>query len=135
MTFARLITLLLALWAPYNAVTAGVSMLDCPMNAPASSTDEPCPIEAAGHVPSQDHASDPADTERMAHCEPLGDLGGCDHCASCVVHGGLSTPTALKAAIVALPQPSPNTRVADQAAAGIPSTPFRPPLVPRSAES
>lgn len=106
MTFARLVTLLLALWAPFNAVTAGVSMLDCPMNELAST--EPCPS----------HAS----------VQPDDGMGGCEHCASCVLHGGASIPATLSAIIVPLPQPVPDTRVADQAASGILSTPFRPPL-------
>lgn len=113
MTFARLITLLLALWAPYNAVTAGVSMLDCPMDDLASTQAEPCPSHATPQ-PGDDQASNT--------------MGDCDHCASCVVHGGVSIPAALKTAIVALPQPAPDTRMADQVAPGIPSTPFRPPL-------
>ena len=113
MTFARLVTLLLALWAPFNAVTAGVSMLDCPMNDLASTQTEPCPSHATAQ-PDDGQAN--------------GGMGDCDHCASCILHGGVSIPTTLKAAIVALPQPAPDTRMADQVAPGIPSTPFRPPL-------
>lgn len=108
MTFARLVTLLLALWAPYNAVTAGVSMLDCPMNDLASTQTESCPSHAAS--------------------QPDDDMGGCEHCASCVLHCCVSVPTAMKSAIVPLPQPAPDTRMVDQVAPGIPSTPFRPPL-------
>ena len=108
MTFARLVTLLLALWAPFNAVTAGVSMLDCPMNELVSAEAEPCPSHPT--------------------VQPDDGMGGCEHCASCVMHGGASIPVALNATVVSLPQAVPGTRVADQAAPGIPSTPFRPPL-------
>lgn len=110
MTYMRLVTLLLALWAPFNAVTAGVVMLDCPMNeATATPAEPPCPSHAT--TDTGDHGTT-----------------ACDHCASCVLHGGVSIPTSFSAAILPLPQAVPDTRVADQAAPGVPSTPFRPPL-------
>ncbi|KTG16582.1 MULTISPECIES: hypothetical protein [unclassified Guyparkeria] len=111
MTFARLVTLLLALWTPYNAVTAGVAMLDCPMDDLVSSQAdqaESCPSHAAS--------------------QPNDDVADCDHCGSCALLGGISVPTALKSAIVPPPQLAPDTGMTDQVAPGIPSNPFRPPL-------
>lgn len=107
MKFAHLITLLLALWAPFNAVTAGASMLDCPMTDLAPAQADTCP----------DHA-EVADTSSL----------GCDHCASCGVHGGLSLPASFKPVAAPLLQSAPDTQVIDQSAPGIPATPFRPPL-------
>ncbi|HSH84316.1 MAG TPA: hypothetical protein VK979_04065 [Guyparkeria sp.] len=112
MKFMHLVTLLLALWAPFNAVTAGVSMLDCPMSDLALGQTEPCPAHAG-----------PADSTAD------NGMAGCDHCANCVLmHGGASAPTTFTSAIVPLPQVVPATRVADRATSGILDTPFRPPL-------
>lgn len=108
MKFAHLVTLLLAFWAPFNAVTAGASMLDCPMSDVSSPHMDDCPAHADAPAPA-------ATTD-------------CDHCAACVVHGGLSLPNNVTPSVVAVPQAAPDTRVADQIAAGVPATPFRPPL-------
>lgn len=107
----HLITLLLALWAPLNAVSAGASMLDCPMTANEVS-EHPADCPSMGG-----DSSTPASAET-----------GCDHCANCVLLGGFTmppqgTPPAIRPASVA-----PDGLFADQVGAGIPSTPFRPPL-------
>ncbi len=108
MRFMRLVTLLLAFWAPLNAVTAGVTMLDCPMN------------EASEH---------PADCPSMNEQpdEPTASTG-CDHCGNCVLLGGFSLPAQTMPAAVHLPNGTLDTALTDSVPPGVPSTPFRPPL-------
>jgi len=120
MKFAHLLTLLLALWAPFNAVTAGAYLVDCPMHDLSSSQSAPCPA----------HAETQAADDAAGGCGDCSkDMGGCDHCAHCMLtHGGVYVPTTFNPAIVPLPQPAPDTRVANQASPGIPDSPFRPPL-------
>ena len=108
MKFVHLVTLLLAFWAPLNAVTAGVAMLDCPMS------------EASQH---------PADCPSMGDSveEPAAS-SGCDHCGNCVLLGGFSLPAQVTPATIHLPNGTLDMPLADSIPAGVPDTPFRPPL-------
>ncbi len=109
MKFMRLITLLLAFWAPLNAVTAGVTMLDCPMNE-ATEHSADCPSMSG----TTEEATAPA---------------GCDHCGSCVLLGGFSPlPAQATPAAIHLPNGTLDAPLADSMAAGVPNPPFRPPL-------
>lgn len=104
----HLITLLLAFWAPLNAVSAGASMLDCPMNAS---------VEQASGCPSHGAPEEaPAGTN------------GCDHCGNCVLLGGFSLPAQSTPAAIRLPSGTFDQTLDDSIPAGIPDTPFRPPL-------
>ncbi|MFP4462955.1 MAG: hypothetical protein ACOCY4_02070 [Guyparkeria sp.] len=108
MRIMRLVTLLLAFWAPLNAVTAGVTMLDCPMN------------EVSEHPADCPSMGDPVE-------EPT-DSTGCDHCGNCVLLGGFSLPAQATPAALHLPNGTLETSLTDAVPAGVPSTPFRPPL-------
>ncbi len=108
MKFTHLVTLLLALWAPLNAVTAGVAMLDCPMDEM---------VEHGADCPSMGGTTGEATAS-----------AGCDHCANCVLLGGFSLPAQATPAAIQLPNGTPDASLADSIAAGVPSTPFRPPL-------
>ncbi|WP_322521347.1 hypothetical protein SR882_00200 [Guyparkeria halophila] len=108
MKFMHLVTLLLALWAPLNAVTAGVAMLDCPMNDT---------IEHSADCPSMSGTAE----------EPTASAG-CDHCGNCVLLGGFSLPAQATPAAIHQPNGTLEAPLADSVAPGVPSTPFRPPL-------
>ena len=105
----HLITLLLAFWAPLNAVSAGVTMLDCPMQATAESSAD-CPSHGGSHD------------------EPVSSASGCDHCGNCVLLGGFSLPAQSTPAAIHLPSGAFDLALDDSVPAGIPDTPFRPPL-------
>jgi hypothetical protein len=118
MKAAHLLLLTLAFWAPFSAVTAGVSMIDCPMNHMTHGQmadmngDHPacCPgMAGATH--------DPADSGL-----------GCDHCAGCQLAHGVSLPAQATAVTLHPGATVPDTIVIDQIAPGVPNTPFRPPL-------
>jgi len=104
----HLITLLLAIWAPLNAVSAGVTMLDCPMNAS---------VEQAADCPN--HGA-PAEEPTAA--------SGCDHCGNCVLLGGFSLPAQSTPLPVRPSNGTFDTTLDESVPAGIPNTPFRPPL-------
>ena len=104
----HLVTLLLALWAPLNAVTAGAAMLDCPMDEG---------IEHSADCPSMSGMTE----------EPTASAG-CDHCGNCVLLGGFSLPAQATPAAIHLPNGTFDASLADSMATGVPSTPFRPPL-------
>ncbi len=104
----HVVTLLLACWAPLNAVTAGVAMLDCPVDET---------IEHSAECPSMGGMTE----------EPTASAG-CDHCANCVLLGGFSLPPQSTLAAIHMPNGTLDAFLADSMAAGVPSTPFRPPL-------
>ena len=108
MKFMHLVTLLLAFWAPLNAVTAGVAMLDCPMDK--------------GIEHSADCASMSGTTEEATAS------AGCDHCGSGVLLGGFSLPSQATPAAIHQSNGTLDAPLADSMAVGVPSTPFRPPL-------
>ncbi|MFO7581871.1 hypothetical protein [Guyparkeria sp.] len=108
MKFMHLVTLLLAFWAPLNAVTAGVAMLDCPMEET---------IEHSADCPSMSGTTEEATAS-----------AGCDHCGNCVLLGGFSLPAQGTPAAIHLPNGTLDAPLADSMAAGVPNTPFRPPL-------
>lgn len=104
----HLVTLLLAFWAPVNAVTAGVTMLDCPMGEV---------VEHGADCPSMGGSID----------QPTASTG-CDHCGNCVLLGGFSLPAQATPAAIRLPNGTFDASLADSMAAGVPDSPFRPPL-------
>ncbi|MFN2381091.1 MAG: hypothetical protein ABR561_00880 [Guyparkeria sp.] len=116
MRVMHLVTLLLALWAPLNAVTAGVAMLDCPMNQATGQTidqasEHPANCPSMGGTPGEPPAST-----------------GCDHCGNCVLLGGFSLPTQSTPAAIQLANGTLDASLADSMTPGVPNTPFRPPL-------
>ncbi|MFI9652771.1 hypothetical protein [Guyparkeria halopsychrophila] len=108
MKFMHLVTLLLAFWAPLNAVTAGVAMLDCPIDEM---------VEHSADCPSTSGATEEATTST-----------GCDHCGNCVLLGGFSLPAQPIAPAIHLANGTLDAPLVDSMAAGVASTPFRPPL-------
>lgn len=116
MKFMHLVTLLLAFWAPLNAVTAGVAMLDCPMNqatgqSMGQASEHPANCPSMGGTPGETSAST-----------------GCDHCGNCVLLGGFSLPTQSTPAAIQLANGTLDASLADSTTPGVPNTPFRPPL-------
>ncbi|MGM0517615.1 MAG: hypothetical protein ACQER6_08445 [Pseudomonadota bacterium] len=115
MKATHLILLMLAFWAPFSAVTAGVSMIDCPMTHGQMA-------DMTG-----DHLADCPSMMGEAHGSADSGLG-CDHCAGCQLAHGVSLPTQATAMTLHPGGTLPYAAVIDQIAPGIPNTPFRPPL-------
>jgi len=115
MKATRLLLLMLAFWAPFSTVTAGVSMIDCPMTH--GQTGDMAESHPAGCPGMAGEATDPADSGL-----------GCDHCVACQLAHGVSLPTQATPMAVNPGGTAPDATLDDQVAPGIPATPFRPPL-------